>query len=394
MPDEEVTTQNPGEVSSDPIGEAIKKFEAETPPDDPAPVEDESPDFAPPDDEKKEEPEPEPEPEPEAESEEETEPEEEKKEKEEEVEAKTEEEEEPAAEEEEKEKEKEDEAELVSIELPEALREQGVDAIEVAPEDERFMRALVNDYEGRKTREANERDFEQVQERLAEDWIQGNTIMAAAPLRHAIEKLRVTPEAVMDEIKLHFLENPHALKDLLAWHDRMEEVEERPELERRTLQDRRESRFRDAQTQVRERYSVKQEAMKVDAKLQEIVHTAIDDSATRERMMNLARQQVLEEIQQREQAGKMEMIRPDEVEGLVGWLIEPYKTKREEPKTAVKEPPQKKAEKTRKRFETRAKRHDESAKKPRSATGQIARGGPRKGETLDQVMERLKKTVT
>jgi hypothetical protein len=278
--------------------------------------------------------------------------------------------------------------------LPEALREQGVDALEVAPEDERIMRALVNDYEGRKTREANEKEFEAVQDRLAQDFIDANTIMAAAPLAHAIEKLKVSPDAVMDEIKAHLLDNPGQLEELFDWHEHLKEVPERPILERQNLAQKRDSRFKEAQTQTRERYTYKQEAMKVDSSVQKLVTGAIEDEPTRARILQVARQELYNETVRREQAGKTEMIRPDEVESLVGWLIEPYRAKREEPKTAVEEPPEKKAEKTRKRFETRAKRHDESAKKPRSATGQVARGGPQKGQTLDQVLEHLQKTTT
>jgi len=277
--------------------------------------------------------------------------------------------------------------EYVEVELPDALREQGVDTIEVPKGQEELFRALTNGYTRTQEVEAAKKEAQELADGLEADWSKAAGFMIGAPFQFLTDYAKADPNDILDEIKLYLIEHGDQMDALLDWHGDVAADQREATHQTRELKRNRQQRVEALQQQERQKFEYKTRAMKIDREIERLVEDVAP--ALRPRLLRLARQEMHNEAQRRATAGESALIEPSDVAQLIEWLVEPHRTDGSRPKKGD-ETPTERAEKASQRFNTRLARSKQARNRPRQATGPIIRGAPKRGILLNDLLDQMK----
>jgi len=164
---------------------------------------------------------------------------------------------------------------FISLRLPKAFQEQGIEEIEISAEHEDLFRALTNSYETKTEREEKEVGVKQYEAELMEELEQFRLIAATDPFR-IVESSFTKPEQAEDAFRLWLLSDNERWSRFSGWVDEMDGQQDYEQAKRSLELDHRE-RMDVAKRHLQQAEAGKQVARTIMTKVEDVMSNIASD---------------------------------------------------------------------------------------------------------------------
>lgn len=274
---------------------------------------------------------------------------------------------------------------FVTIELPDALKEQGFDSFDVPKEQEDLFRALVNDYEGRRLREERMRQLEQEEKARLEEIREFRLLIETQPFE--VINVALGQQEAEETFRYWLLQDPERWNRFVDWFESVGSTDEDLKRAKREL----ELAYKERRMNAIERVRFAEHARENAKQAQERLAKAIEqiDPAERDWIVErIARELKALALEKRERYGYA-YLEPDELDAIVQPWIDKFPAKEAPKKEQARKAVQTAQERVRQRVAaSKAARRTLPVGSERLTTAKATAG---KRMTLDDMLAALKR---